>query len=170
MHHPRDIALTCRPHCLQANTELKWTEQSLQTLKRSETSKCPPPTETNRANCEGTWLGCWLPPGAFTWTRGRLSPSHQSLRIVARGLRTRHVKPLLIPLLWTNEWCDLVYTLLLPLLEMSGRYKFTREEIREKLEELGYQNIPADKLVQFAEGEQSSLNNSTCQWGLRSLR
>ena len=35
---------------------------------------------------------------------------------------------------------------------MAQSYEFTEEEIRRKLAELGYSNIPADKLKQFQKG------------------
>ena len=35
---------------------------------------------------------------------------------------------------------------------MAQSYDFTEEEIRRKVEELGYSHIPADKLKQFQRG------------------
>ena len=36
---------------------------------------------------------------------------------------------------------------------MAKRYDYTEEEIRNKLEELGYSNIPTDQLKQFQKGK-----------------
>ena len=36
---------------------------------------------------------------------------------------------------------------------MAKRYDYTEEEIRKKLEELGYSNIPTDQLKQFQKGK-----------------
>ena len=38
---------------------------------------------------------------------------------------------------------------------MTNGYDFTEYEIRKKLEELGYSNIPAEKLRQFQSGRLS---------------
>jgi hypothetical protein len=39
---------------------------------------------------------------------------------------------------------------------MSKDWEFTEDEIRDKLAELGYMNIPREKLREFADGE--------CSW------
>lgn len=36
---------------------------------------------------------------------------------------------------------------------MSEDWNFTEDEIRDKLAELGYSNIPREKLREFADGE-----------------
>ena len=42
---------------------------------------------------------------------------------------------------------------------MAKRYDYTEEEIRKKLEELGYSNIPEDQLKQFQKGKESELDS-----------
>lgn len=52
---------------------------------------------------------------------------------------------------------------------MSGRFKFTEEEILQKLGELGYQNVPKDKLAQFAKGIKISIQFSGFSLGKKTL-
>lgn len=62
------------------------------------------------------------------------------------SLGTRLPLLLLISSIWWNSFCKKRLKI------MAESFDFTEEEIRRKLEQLGYSNIPSDKLKLFQRG------------------